>query len=113
MFAYPDAQRYRLGSNYAQLPPNRPIAPVYAPYIRREAPRIRQLGQLAEVALPPDLDYGRAPGLSSEAREKLGRARPATLAQAARIPGIDPATLSILRVLSRRGQEAGEARLRP
>jgi catalase len=34
MFAYPDAQRYRLGSNYAQLTPNRPIAPVYAPYIR-------------------------------------------------------------------------------
>ncbi|KAH7489921.1 Catalase [Fusarium oxysporum f. sp. matthiolae] len=34
MFAYPDAQRYRLGSNYAQLPPNRPIAPVYAPFVR-------------------------------------------------------------------------------
>ncbi|KAK1763180.1 catalase-like domain-containing protein [Phialemonium atrogriseum] len=34
MFAYPDAQRYRLGVNYAQLPPNRPIAPVYAPYER-------------------------------------------------------------------------------
>lgn len=34
MFAYPDAQRYRLGVNYAQLPPNRPIAPVYAPYLR-------------------------------------------------------------------------------
>ncbi|KND93490.1 Catalase [Tolypocladium ophioglossoides CBS 100239] len=34
MFAYPDAQRYRLGVNYSQLPPNRPIAPVYAPYER-------------------------------------------------------------------------------
>lgn len=34
MFAYPDAQRYRLGVNYTQLPPNRPIAPVYAPYER-------------------------------------------------------------------------------
>lgn len=34
MFAYPDAQRYRLGVNYAQLPSNRPIAAVYAPYER-------------------------------------------------------------------------------
>lgn len=34
MFAYPDAQRYRLGVNYAQLPPNRPIAAVYAPFER-------------------------------------------------------------------------------
>ncbi|PWY67140.1 catalase [Aspergillus heteromorphus CBS 117.55] len=34
MFAYPDAQRYRLGVNYPQLPPNRPICPVYAPYER-------------------------------------------------------------------------------
>ncbi|RFU27762.1 hypothetical protein B7463_g8571, partial [Scytalidium lignicola] len=34
MFAYPDAQRYRLGANYTQLPSNRPVAPVYAPYER-------------------------------------------------------------------------------
>lgn len=34
MFAYPDAQRYRLGVNYTQLPPNRAICPVYAPYER-------------------------------------------------------------------------------
>lgn len=34
MFAYPDAQRYRLGVNYTQLLSNRSIAPVYAPYER-------------------------------------------------------------------------------
>ncbi|RDH29087.1 catalase-domain-containing protein [Aspergillus welwitschiae] len=34
MFAYPDAQRYRLGVNYTQLPPNRAVCPVYAPYER-------------------------------------------------------------------------------
>ncbi|RAH46312.1 catalase [Aspergillus brunneoviolaceus CBS 621.78] len=34
MFAYPDAQRYRLGVNYPQLPPNKPVCPVYAPYLR-------------------------------------------------------------------------------
>lgn len=34
MFAYPDAARYRLGTNYQQLPCNRPVAPVYCPYQR-------------------------------------------------------------------------------
>lgn len=34
MFAYPDAQRYRLGANYTQLPSNRAICPVYAPHER-------------------------------------------------------------------------------
>ncbi|GAD94110.1 catalase, putative [Paecilomyces variotii No. 5] len=34
MFAYPDAQRYRLGVNYTQLPPNRAICPVFAPFER-------------------------------------------------------------------------------
>ncbi|KID93796.1 catalase, partial [Metarhizium majus ARSEF 297] len=34
MFSYPDAHRYRVGPNYFQLPPNRPVNKVYAPYIR-------------------------------------------------------------------------------
>jgi catalase len=34
MFAYPDAQRYRLGANYQQLPANRPVSDVYSPYQR-------------------------------------------------------------------------------
>lgn len=34
MFSYPDAHRYRVGPNYFQLPPNRPINTVYAPYVR-------------------------------------------------------------------------------
>lgn len=34
MFSYPDAHRYRVGPNYFQLPPNRPINKVYAPYVR-------------------------------------------------------------------------------
>lgn len=34
MFAYPDAARYRLGVNYQQLPPNKPVVPVYSPYQR-------------------------------------------------------------------------------
>ena len=34
MFSYPDAHRYRVGPNYFQLPPNRPVNTVYAPYVR-------------------------------------------------------------------------------
>jgi catalase len=34
IFSYPDAHRYRVGPNYFQLPPNRPINKVYAPYVR-------------------------------------------------------------------------------
>lgn len=34
MFSYPDAQRYRLGTNYQQLPSNRPISKVYSPFQR-------------------------------------------------------------------------------
>lgn len=34
MFSYPDAHRYRVGPNYFQLPPNRPINRVYSPYVR-------------------------------------------------------------------------------
>lgn len=40
MFAYPDAQRYRLGANYQHLPPNRPVAPVHTPYQRDGAATI-------------------------------------------------------------------------
>jgi catalase len=39
MFAYPDAQRYRLGVNYQQLPCNRPVSEVYSPYQRDGAMR--------------------------------------------------------------------------
>jgi len=34
MFSYPDAARYRLGANYQQLPPNKPLSAVYSPYQR-------------------------------------------------------------------------------
>jgi catalase len=40
MFSYPDSQRYRLGPNYQQLPPNKPLAPVYSPYERDGPGRI-------------------------------------------------------------------------
>ena len=48
--------------------------------------------------LPRDLDYSGLAGLSHEVRQKLSEARPATLGQAGRIPGVTPAAVSILLV---------------
>ena len=48
------------------------------------------------LMLPPDLDYRRVGSLSAEIREKLARARPATLGAASRIPGVTPAALTAL-----------------
>ncbi|MEY6431189.1 tRNA uridine-5-carboxymethylaminomethyl(34) synthesis enzyme MnmG [Thioalkalicoccus limnaeus] len=68
----------------------------YAGYIVRQQDEIdRHRAQEAQV-LPDDLDYGQVRGLSIEVREKLQRQRPATLGQAARIPGMTPAAVSLL-----------------
>jgi tRNA uridine 5-carboxymethylaminomethyl modification enzyme len=68
----------------------------YAGYIGRQREEIdRQHAREAEV-LPATLDYEHVRGLSSEVREKLIRARPSTVGQAARIPGVTPAAVSLL-----------------
>ena len=74
----------------------------YEGYIgRQEAEIERQRGQESK-ALPPDFDFERVRGLSAEVREKLARVRPGTLGQAARIPGVTPAALSLLLIHLRR-----------
>jgi tRNA uridine 5-carboxymethylaminomethyl modification enzyme len=70
----------------------------YAGYIERQRAEIERHRRHEETALPPDLDYADVRGLSVEVQEKLAANRPATLGQAARIPGITPAAISILLV---------------
>ena len=70
----------------------------YAGYIERAHEEIARTRRNEETALPSDLDYGRLTGLSHEVRQRLTEARPATLGQAARIPGVTPAAVSILLV---------------
>jgi tRNA uridine 5-carboxymethylaminomethyl modification enzyme len=50
------------------------------------------------LRLPADIDYGQVSGLSNEARQCLSNVRPETLGQAARIPGLTPAAVSLLLV---------------
>ena len=56
----------------------------------------------SRVWLPAALDYGTVPGLSNEMVERLMKARPETLDQASRIPGVTPAALSALYVAASR-----------
>ncbi len=79
----------------------------YAGYIERQRAEIERQRGSEELRLPDDLDYLGIGGLSNEARQRLTEARPDTLGQAARIPGITPAAISILMIhLKRRGRAA-------
>src|SRR6266513_93176 len=65
----------------------------YDGYLAREREAAARLAELASFGLPEDLPYPELRSLSTEARQKLERVRPATLAQAARIPGVSPSDL--------------------
>ncbi|MDN6297036.1 MAG: tRNA uridine-5-carboxymethylaminomethyl(34) synthesis enzyme MnmG [Halomonas sp.] len=68
----------------------------YQGYIDRQQDEINKLKRHEATPLPDSLDYRQIDGLSNEIRQKLADARPATLAQAARISGVTPAAVSIL-----------------
>ena len=70
----------------------------YAGYIRRQQDEVDRQRRYEDLALNADLDYGTVAGLSHEVRQKLAEARPATLGQAARVPGVTPAAVSVLLV---------------
>ncbi|MGA7979092.1 MAG: tRNA uridine-5-carboxymethylaminomethyl(34) synthesis enzyme MnmG [Chromatiaceae bacterium] len=68
----------------------------YAGYIGRQQDEIERQRAQEAADLPADFDFDRVRGLSSEVREKLKRVRPTTIGQAARIPGVTPAAISLL-----------------
>ena len=68
----------------------------YEGYVRRERQRADRLRAQSAFRLREDLPYGEFVTLSHEAREKLARIRPDTLAHAGRIPGVSPADLQNL-----------------
>lgn len=70
----------------------------YEGYIARQDDEVSRQARQEELVLPLDLDYQAVHGLSIEARQKLARHRPVTLGQAARLPGMTPAAVSILLV---------------
>jgi tRNA uridine 5-carboxymethylaminomethyl modification enzyme len=68
----------------------------YGAFIERANREARRFARLEERALPADLDYRAINGLRIEAREKLGRVRPGTIAQAGRLAGVTPADVAAL-----------------
>ena len=74
----------------------------YRGYIERERQQAERLERLEYVFIPESLDYSSIQALSTEARQKLERIRPATIGAASRIPGISPHDVSVLLVLAGR-----------
>jgi tRNA uridine 5-carboxymethylaminomethyl modification enzyme len=82
------------------------VAAKYAGYIERQEEEIARHRRNEETRLPPDLDYSSVAGLSNEVRQKLAQTRPATVGQAARVPGVTPAAVSILLVHLKKSRAA-------
>ncbi len=68
----------------------------YAGYIAQQERQLERLRQAETRRIPEDFRFRGVPGLSREIWEKLERVRPRTLGQAARIPGVTPAAISVL-----------------
>lgn len=75
----------------------------YAGYLKDQETLARKRGRYDEMEIPSGMDFSSISGLSNEAAQKLGAIRPRTIGQAARIPGITPAAVSILLVEMLRG----------
>ena len=70
----------------------------YAGYIEKEKRTADKLKRLENIKIPKAFDYNRLASLSHEAKEKLNKIQPTTLAQASRISGINPSDISVLLV---------------
>jgi tRNA uridine 5-carboxymethylaminomethyl modification enzyme len=70
----------------------------YAGYIAKQRAEVARFRRLEDRRIPVDLDYSALTGLRTEAREKLACVRPATVGQAARLAGVNPADISVLLV---------------
>ena len=79
------------------------IMRLYAPYIEQEEKAAEKAKIDEKKAIPAWLDYDQIPALRFESRQKLKAHRPETLAQASRIPGVNPADVAILAVIIHRG----------
>jgi len=90
----------------ALAPPPEPLPPdvaeqvgieaKYAGYIDKQRVEVDRLRRLEDWRIPPDLRYETLSGLRTEAREKLAHLRPATVGQASRLAGVNPADISVL-----------------
>jgi tRNA uridine 5-carboxymethylaminomethyl modification enzyme len=78
----------------------------YSGYLKRQSREIDRQQRHEEHKLPADIDYAKVSGLSNEALQSLCSVRPQTLGQAARIPGLTPAAVSLLLVYLKKCERA-------
>lgn len=68
----------------------------YVGYLALQVDAIAQAQRMESVVIPANIDYEQVPSLSHEVRQKFSQIRPLTLGQAARMPGVTPAAISVL-----------------
>ena len=68
----------------------------YSGYIEKEKQNADKLNRLEDVVIPDGFDFDKIPSISIEAKQKLNKIRPKTIAQASRISGVSPSDVSIL-----------------
>jgi tRNA uridine 5-carboxymethylaminomethyl modification enzyme len=84
------------------------ISAKYQGYIDRQNEEVEKHREQESLRLPADLDYTQLTALSMEVRQRLQKARPETLGQAARLQGITPAAISVLLIYAKRGFKPDE-----
>lgn len=70
----------------------------YDGYIKKAYKEVEKLSRLEEKQIPEDIDYQKVANLASEARQKLEKIRPKTIAHASRISGVNPVDISVLTI---------------
>ncbi|KHD85001.1 tRNA uridine-5-carboxymethylaminomethyl(34) synthesis enzyme MnmG [Bacillus ginsengihumi] len=78
----------------------------YEGYIAKSLQQVERMKKLEDKKIPDDIDYDAINGLATEARQKLNKVRPISIAQASRISGVNPADISILLVYIEQGKIA-------
>lgn len=103
VLARPDVSYRQLRTAIPDLPDLSPpvaeqveIGCKYRGYIARQEREVARMQKMEHRRIPPDFDYTTLPGLRNEARQVLMRFRPATLGQAGRLAGINPADVAII-----------------
>ena len=79
------------------------IIRLYRPYIEQEKKEAERAKESEKLAIPSWLDYDKCTAVRFESREKLKKFRPETLAQASKIPGVNPSDIAILAIIIKRG----------
>ena len=70
----------------------------YSGYIEKERANAEKLTRLEDLKIPEDFDFHQIKSMSIEAKQKLTKIRPITIAQASRISGVSPSDISVLLV---------------